>query len=155
MGQAAHCCYQQHDFVNLLCQSQFRPSHDCSALHMQDGCDFLIGSTNDGRLDLNDVFVQDDDSGIFAEPERQGDMPTGSLYFQEIPWELESFGDMLYDKPRWKKVAILCSRHHSCTLPGPAATQAVWNSRVVMAARDTSSMKAEKTHAMRLLTQYI
>ena len=54
-------------------------------------------------LDLNDAFVQDDETGIFAEPERQGEMPTGSLYFQEIPWELESFGDILYDKPRWKK----------------------------------------------------
>ena len=64
----------------------------------------MIGSTNDGRLDLNDVFVQDDETGIFAEPDRAGEMPTGSLHFQEIPWELESFGDILYDKPRWVKV---------------------------------------------------
>ena len=71
---------------------------------LQEGCDFLIGSTNDGRLDLSDVFVQDDETGIFAEPERVGEMPTGSLHFQEIPWELESMGDILYDKPAWVKV---------------------------------------------------
>ncbi|KAK9825267.1 hypothetical protein WJX74_004537 [Apatococcus lobatus] len=69
-----------------------------------EGCDFLIGSTNDGRLDLSDMFVQDDETGIFAEPERQGEMPTGSLHFQEIPWELESLGDILYDKPAWAKI---------------------------------------------------
>ena len=33
------------------------------------GCDFLIAVTEDGRLDLNDVFVEDFDQDMSARPE--------------------------------------------------------------------------------------
>lgn len=33
------------------------------------GCDFLIAVTEEGRLDLNDVFVEDFDQDMSARPE--------------------------------------------------------------------------------------
>ena len=48
----------------------FALSHD-----LQDGCDCLVGSDDNGRLLLNKIFVQDHETEIYAQPELKGHIP--------------------------------------------------------------------------------
>eukprot|EP00891_Asterochloris_glomerata_P007275 jgi/Astpho2/7275/fgenesh1_pg.00113_%23_81_t len=59
------------------------------------GCDFLIAVTEEGRLDLNDVFVEDFDQDMSARPEVLGELPEQPLLLQEIEWAAKDLGDTL------------------------------------------------------------
>jgi len=80
-----------------------------------DGVDFLIGSGDDGRLDVRDAFVCDRDSNSnssstpsssYSRPEGHDapDLPQQPLPFVAIPWETRFDGDTLYKKPAWSKL---------------------------------------------------
>ncbi len=85
-----------------------------------DGVDFLIGTGDDGRLDVRDTFVcdstnsksfayaADDDAPTpsYSRPEGHDspDLPQQPLPFVAVPWELRFDGDTLYKKPAWSKL---------------------------------------------------
>ena len=89
-----------------------------------DGVDFLIGTGDDGRLDVRDAFVCDSaksassygyDGGDGEEgaptpsySRAQGhdspDLPQQPLPFVAVPWEARFDGDTLYKKPAWSKL---------------------------------------------------
>lgn len=62
-----------------------------SSLHiLQDGCEVLIGSDADDRLILSNIFVQDHETGVYAEPELIGDIPQiAQRYAPEASWALD------------------------------------------------------------------
>ena len=64
----------------------------------QEGCEFLIAQGSDGRLNLDDVYVYDEETGIYARPDKVGDMPPGPRLFQQVQWRHESTGDTVYGK---------------------------------------------------------
>lgn len=65
-----------------------------------EGCEFLLATTADGKLDLSDVYVQDDESGIYAQPEVSGGtIPESPQLYSEIEWREEFLGDVMFDKP--------------------------------------------------------
>ncbi|KAK9812713.1 hypothetical protein WJX72_002510 [[Myrmecia] bisecta] len=63
-----------------------------------EGCEFLIAETGAARLDLTDVYVTDDESGISARPAVHGEMPATAELYQEVPWTVEFLGDAVYGK---------------------------------------------------------
>lgn len=89
-----------------------------------DGVDFLIGTGDDGRLDVRDAFVcdsssaknggashyGDDEDGApapsysRAEGHDSPDLPQQPLPFVAVPWEVRFDGDTLYKKPAWSKL---------------------------------------------------
>ena len=54
-------------------------------MSMQDSCEVLIGSTDDGRLNLGNVYIRDYETDIFAEPERMGDFPETLQRWNSVP----------------------------------------------------------------------
>ncbi|KAL0027403.1 hypothetical protein WJX79_009223 [Trebouxia sp. C0005] len=65
-----------------------------------EGCEFLLATTADGKLDLSDVYVQDDESGIYAQPDVSGGtIPESPQLYSEIEWREQFLGDVVYDKP--------------------------------------------------------
>lgn len=72
---------------------------------MQEGCDYLIARTSEGKLDLRDIFVQDKELGISSRPAVLGSVPEQPLYFQEWPWVVEFTGDRVNGKRPWKRVS--------------------------------------------------
>lgn len=95
-----------------------------------DGVDFLIGSGDDGRLDVRDAFVCDrnslssssfssssssssssaaapsSSSSSYSRPAGHDspELPQQPLPFVAIPWESRFDGDTLYKKPSWSKL---------------------------------------------------
>lgn len=86
-----------------------------------DGVDFLIGTGDDGRLDVRDAFVCDSSSASSsstfddeedvptpsysrAEGHDSPDLPQQPLPFIAVPWEVRFDGDTLYKKPAWSKL---------------------------------------------------
>ena len=51
---------------------------------VQEGCEFLVAQGSDGRLNLDDVYVYDEETGIYARPDKVGDMPPGPRLFQQV-----------------------------------------------------------------------
>lgn len=60
-------CHSSLDRPEPLCTDQCCP--------LQESCEVLIGTTDDDRLDLANVFVRDLETDIFSEPERIGALP--------------------------------------------------------------------------------
>jgi len=56
-------------------------------------CEFLVAKDSQGQYDLRDVYLLDNDSGIYARPETAGEMPTDAATYQEIPWISVTDGD--------------------------------------------------------------
>ena len=75
---------------------------------MQEGCEYLIARTAEGKLDLRDVYVHDKDLDIFARPEVHGELPEKPLYYQEVPWTVMYTGDRINNKMPWKRVSTPC-----------------------------------------------
>lgn len=99
--------YRRHRRHSLHC----RRSNPLSPV--QEGCDYLIARTSEGKLDLRDIFVQDKELGISSRPQVVGDIPEQPLYFQEWPWVVEFTGDRVNGKMPWKRVsASPASCHH-------------------------------------------
>ena len=71
---------------------------------MQDGCEFLVAQTPDGRMDLRDVYVLDQDGGVYARPETTGEMPQEPQMYVAVPWRQEFLGDLSHNKDPWTKV---------------------------------------------------
>ena len=86
-----------------------------------DGVDFLVGTSEDGRLDVRDAFVCDSTKSSSgrssfgndkaptpsysrAEGSDSPDLPQQPLPFVAVPWELRFAGDSLYKKPAWSKL---------------------------------------------------
>ena len=76
---------------------------------MQEGCEYLIARTAEGKLDLRDVYVHDKDLDIFARPEVHGELPEKPLYYQEVPWTVMYTGDRINNKMPWKRVSMPAS----------------------------------------------
>ena len=83
---------------------------------MQEGCDYLIARTSEGKLDLRDIFVQDKELGISSRPAVVGGTPEQPLYFQEWPWVVEFTGDRVNGKKPWKRVSSCPSFPQNTTL---------------------------------------
>lgn len=46
------------------------------------------------------MCFQDDESGIYAEPDvTSGELPTTAQQYAQIEWQEEYLGDVVYDKP--------------------------------------------------------
>ena len=75
---------------------------------VQEGCEYLIARTAEGKLDLRDVYVHDKDLDIFARPEVHGELPEQPLYYQEVPWTVMYTGDRINNKLPWKRVSMPC-----------------------------------------------
>ena len=73
---------------------------------MQEGCEYLIARTAEGKLDLRDIYVHDKDLDIFARPEVHGELPEQPLYYQEVPWTVMYTGDRINNKMPWKRVSM-------------------------------------------------
>lgn len=71
--------------------------------NQQDGCEYLIAETGDGRWDLTDVYVLDNDTGIYARPDIASSVVQPQVYV-EVPWVEEFLGDVIHDKQPWQKV---------------------------------------------------
>ena len=69
----------------------------------QDGCELLVASTADGRLDLGDAYVMDWESGQYARPAVVGDVPPGPRALTCVPWEDRFLADTLYKKRGYTK----------------------------------------------------
>lgn len=52
----------------------------------------------DGKLDLRDVYVMDEEAGMYARPEVTGDMPPAPAHYIRVPWREEFLGDIAYAK---------------------------------------------------------
>ena len=78
------------------------------ALYLQAGCEFLIAETAAGLLDLSDVYVTDDESGISARPTVNGEMPAIAELYQEVPWTVEFLGDAVFSKDPEERVRESC-----------------------------------------------
>lgn len=48
----------------------------------QDGVDFLVAETADGRMDLSDAFYFDAGIEMYARPKVEGIIPTGPRHLQ-------------------------------------------------------------------------
>lgn len=51
------------------------------------GCEFLIGLTPEGMLDLREIFVYDSATGIYGRPQFVGEQPVGPAFYNEVRWE--------------------------------------------------------------------
>eukprot|EP01024_Parvocaulis_polyphysoides_P061409 TRINITY_DN6798_c2_g2_i1.p1 TRINITY_DN6798_c2_g2~~TRINITY_DN6798_c2_g2_i1.p1 ORF type:complete len:431 (-),score=119.00 TRINITY_DN6798_c2_g2_i1:170-1462(-) len=63
-----------------------------------EGCDFLIAENEEGMLDLNDVYVQEHETEIYARPiidYNNRELPPGPRFFQDLPWQEEQSADSL------------------------------------------------------------
>lgn len=69
------------------------------------GCEFLVGITPEGMMDLREVYVHDSTTGIYGKPEYVGDPPSGPAHYFEAPWEHVQPGDPVTYKER--KVELL------------------------------------------------
>jgi len=77
------------------------------------GCELLVGSTPDGRLDVGDAYVRDAASGLYARPGGEpGSGEAASALGRAwggprpaivVPWETTYFGDALYKKAGWTR----------------------------------------------------
>ena len=70
----------------------------------QFGCEFLIAQTADSRLDLRDVYVLDEDAGIYARPDIIGDIPEEPQRYIQVPWREEYLGDTAFGKAAYVEV---------------------------------------------------
>lgn len=68
-----------------------------------DGCEFLVAQTADGRMDLRDVYVLDQDGGVYARPVTSGEMPQEPALYVAVPWRQEFLGDLSHNKDPWIK----------------------------------------------------
>ena len=59
-------------------------ARQCWPVIVQEGCEFLVAQGSDGRLNLDDVYVYDEETGIYARPDKVGDMPPGPRLFQQV-----------------------------------------------------------------------
>ena len=73
---------------------------------LQEGCEFLVAQTPDGRMDLRDVYVLDQDGGMYARPVTTGEMPPEPQLFVAVPWRQEFLGDLSHNKDPWTKVRL-------------------------------------------------
>jgi hypothetical protein len=105
------------------------PARPCDpALLLQEGCEFLIAETADGKLDLQDSFVTTDVSSSsgheedeewpapsYRRPEGLAEVASGQQEYQAVPWYSQYQGDIIRDKPvkQWVRIravhAVLCS----------------------------------------------
>ena len=72
------------------------------------------------------MYVYDEETGIYARPDKVGDMPSGPRLFQQVQWRHESTGDTVYAKDPVVQVTTLRSRcwracNAGCLLPHDAA----------------------------------
>lgn len=81
---------------------------------MQDGCEYLIATTQDGRLDLLDVYVHDADLDIYARPFFIGDIPSQPQAFQQIRWRAITDGEILKGKEEVVKVTDAALTSKTC-----------------------------------------
>ena len=78
------------------------------------GCELLVASTPDGRLDVSDAYVRDRASGLYARPggEPGSGEPSSTLGRAwggprpavVVPWETTFFGDALFAKAGWTRM---------------------------------------------------
>lgn len=90
-----------HQITPLLGQSSPR----CLVVWLQEGCEYLIHTDSAGRLTLQDCFVHDFETDIYAEPEFSGRMPDAPMRYAEVPWIVQFFGDRVYNKAPWQRVS--------------------------------------------------
>ncbi|CAL8466490.1 g6026 [Coccomyxa elongata] len=69
-----------------------------------EGCEYLIHTDSAGRLTLQDCFVHDLETDIYAEPTFSGRMPDAPMRYAEVPWIVQFFGDRVYNKAPWQRV---------------------------------------------------
>jgi len=69
-----------------------------------EGCEALVASTPDGRLDLRDVYFRDGETDIFAQPEVVGELPSQPYQYTELEWASEDTGDTLMGRDGSRKV---------------------------------------------------
>lgn len=77
----------------------------------QFGCEYLFGVTIDGRLNLRDAYVMDNETGVYAQPNIAPEVPYEPHHYQELPWSETFFGDSMMQKEPWEKVRplpVLC-----------------------------------------------
>ena len=55
-------------------------------------------------MDLRDVYVLDQDGGVYARPETTGEMPQEPQMYVAVPWRQEFLGDLSHNKDPWTKV---------------------------------------------------
>lgn len=78
------------------------------------GCELLVASTPDGRLDVGDAYVRDGASGLYARPGGEpgageaasalGRAWRGPRPAIVVPWETTYFGDALFKKAGWTRM---------------------------------------------------
>ncbi|CAG9463425.1 unnamed protein product [Pedinophyceae sp. YPF-701] len=72
-----------------------------------DGAEFLVATDDKGNLDLGQIFIVDvDEDGDeqFSRPEIRGELPSGLLPYQEMPFFSIQTGMAFKDKPEVRKV---------------------------------------------------
>lgn len=80
---------------------------------MQEGCEFLVAQHADGRMDLRDVYVWDEDAGVHARPVSSGEMPGAPARYVQVPWREEFLGDKSNSKTpyvrvrRWRQCSVV------------------------------------------------
>ena len=101
---------------------------------LQEGCEFLIAETADGKLDLQDSFVTTDVSSSsghddededgerpapsYRRPEGLAEVASGQKEYQAVPWYSQYQGDIIRDKPVKQWVRVQCS---TCSTASRAA----------------------------------
>ena len=107
------------------------------ALLLQEGCEFLIAETADGKLNLQDSFVTTDISSSsghdedeerpapsYRRPEGLAQVANGQQEYQAVPWYSQYQGDIIRDKPvkQWVRMRAVPA------VPGTAcrAVAACW-----------------------------
>lgn len=81
---------------------------------MQFGCEYLFGVTIDGRLNLRDAYVMDNETGVYAQPDIAPEVPYEPHHYQELPWSETFFGDSMMSKEPWEKVCLSLSYAALC-----------------------------------------
>lgn len=83
-----------------------------------EGCEFLVAQMEDGRLDLRDVYVLDEEAGVFARPETTGDMPEEPAQYVQVPWREEYLGDRSNGKDAYHRDLKMFLIHDNSTEDG-------------------------------------
>ncbi len=85
---------------------------------VQEGCEFLVAQGSDGRLNLDDVYVYDQETGIYARPDKVGDMPPGPRLFQQVVLRTRICLKLWMSRP---PLRVAACRHNVALKPSLAA----------------------------------
>jgi len=100
--------------LSLIPDTALAPNRDRYHVIELAGCELLIASTPDGRLDVGDAYVRDRASGLYARPGGEAGAGEASSSLGRawggprpaivVPWETTFFGDALFSKAGWTRM---------------------------------------------------